>query len=695
MNSSWSGTICRVRRRLMFGKAAATVMATAVPLTGCAGLVSPPAPTGTRSKITLVLAPWVFAGESPAEGAKLLYTVTEPFRTQYKVNITMSLLAQNVPALTTSIIAGQGPDVLQGCCTQFWALANTGVLLPLDGFVHRDNVDLSVFTAPEQQKVYTQNGHLLALNSQSDPVAMLVNLDLLNQLGLPYPTDTWTWKEATDLWQRCAGVVHGKNRYGSNIFSVDMSGAPSRFYLHGFGGDYVDPQNLSRCTADSTESLAALSWAADLLSRKVCATSGSFGSGQLATETRGSWYMPRDAMAYRGIKWRYYPQPTWPVRAATFDTLNFWSVSATTKQQDLAFELLKFVALSPHWQRGMMNIFLTLPTLKSLLPEWEAKILAVAPVLADKNIGVFTDALHSGIAVPGLLPQPQLQQGSQIIGQWFAKAVAGTASVQAAMRQATTQVNALENTAQMDVAYDTRLAAGLQGNGSLASPPTAGRGTPGSVAAKGLVEVNKGVFTIAGNGSSVLSGNDGCVFACMASTARTATFVCRIVSLSNVDCPQLPGECVAGLMARSDLSDDSVDVFVVVSGQNGVQAGMRAAVGQGVQVISQSELTTTTGAIGPMVLTKSNVSPHKNYLRRPLWLQMKRAGAIWTLSTSEDGVHWSKTTTKSLQMNNLPGCWIGLCVSAGNGSFGGKGTVQAVFDNISFTPNIFEQIGQA
>ena len=41
----------------------------------------------------------------------------------------------------------------------------------------------------------------------------------------------------------------------------------------------------------------------------------------------------------------------------------------------------------------------------------------------------------------------------------------------------------------------------------------------------------------------------------------------------------------------------------------------------------------------------------------------------------------------------MGGAWIGLFATSHNGDFGGKGTIKATFDNVSFPVNAVCQIG--
>jgi multiple sugar transport system substrate-binding protein len=432
---------------------AAVVGAAAVGTSGCGVLGSPARqaarPATAQPQVVLQLAAWAYAGEPLNVGAELLYQITEPFRRAHpgvEVRV-LPALAGAWGSVVPAVIAGTAPDVLQDWDAGLWQYLNSELVLPLDGYVRRDNVDLGQFNARQLATYYDAKGALIALPAQTDPVATAVNLSLLDDLGLPYPEDGWTAEEAARLWRAVAGSVQGKRRYGGLIYRSSAS-SPDDFYLQGIGGSYVDPKDRTRTSVAAEPSLRALAWCLDLLTTNVCTWRGDpvqpLKTGQVACLADGSWNIPLQAVNWTGFKWRYFPMPRWPVRAATFCTTNFWAIPATCRQPDLAWELLRYVATSPEWQRGMMSIFLTIASIKPLLEEWQSRVLAVAPALADKNVGAFAQAVRNDEAYPTPPFARATAQAYALISQQWNLALGQKADLRTAMQQAAMQVDALE-----------------------------------------------------------------------------------------------------------------------------------------------------------------------------------------------------------------------------------------------------------
>ena len=445
-----------VRRREVLrdlGLASATAVVAGTYLAGCGPQKAPP-PTANAPKITLTLAPWAYAGEPLAEGAALLLQACQPFLDKNPgIALKMDVgIVGNPGALVPAIIAGSAPDVLQDW--NFFSYISQGLLVPLEQYSRRDNMSLQAFNQGQLEEYYDLQGNLIALPAQSDPVANAVNLSILDELGLPYPSETWTWTEAELLWRAVAGTtLHGRRQYGSNLTNCCQAVPFGRFYLLGFGGDFADPANHGRCVVGNAGSVAAVNWMATLIHDKVCALGGDpygdyfaqFPKGGLLTTVVGSWDMLQHAVHWGNtFKWRYYAMPKWPVRAATACTSNFWAIPSTCKNVDAAWELLKYVAWSPDWQRSMMKLFLTVPSVQTLWSEWETFVGQVAPPLKDKNIGAFSQLAQRNEMFADQVFSYATPASYGIIGKWWQMVVDRKVDAQGGMTQAQDQVNALQ-----------------------------------------------------------------------------------------------------------------------------------------------------------------------------------------------------------------------------------------------------------
>ena len=86
------------------------------------------------------------------------------------------------------------------------------------------------------------------------------------------------------------------------------------------------------------------------------------------------------------------PQPRWPTGTSAYAGNDYYAVSRTTKQPDLAAAFAIWLTTSPEWQRSLMGLQLVVPPSSALWTEWAQVVKAVAPPLQGKNVGAFTVA---------------------------------------------------------------------------------------------------------------------------------------------------------------------------------------------------------------------------------------------------------------------------------------------------------------
>jgi hypothetical protein len=309
---------------------------------------------------------------------------------------------------------------------------------------------------------------------------------------------------------------------------------------------------------------------------------------------------------------------------------------------------------------------------------------------------VGTDGVRLGQAYPTGPFAYASQQAYGILSNWWNKVLARQMSVQEAMSQGARQVNAflteqrylVKSAGSFEATYARLKQVPLGENypapsvGGLGLPPSPGRD---------LVQYRSGAWTLVGSGWDVWNYSDNCAFAGIAFTGSEGEFTCRVVALENVSCPYISPWAKFGLMARGDLSDDAADVTIEGTGANGTGIQLRFAPNL-YPTASGFGAASAGGVLGANDITLPNTKPAANYIKRPFWLRMQRKGLTWYFYTSWDGSHWNSLGNYTADMG---GCWVGLFVSSGNFAFNGKGAIRVTFDNVSFTPNVFFQIGTA
>ena len=590
-------------------------------------------------------------------------------------------------------LAGSAEDVITGCCGDWYTFLNAGAFRPLAPFIKQDNVDLSVFSPGHLAGLTTAEQGVLALPEYDGPQVVAVNLTMLDQLGLKAPSENWDYLEAEKLWRAIAGT-----RNGQWVEGINLTRFPNKPWISAaWGANYGDATHTV-CELDSPKNLAAYEWFMPLVLAKVVnGSGGGMSKGQTAMKTQAGWDIEGDLLGWTGLNWRYWPMPAFPAGPSTFINNDFYAINAYSRNPpDLVWSIYKFIVLDPGFQQLLWRTTFITPNRIDLWPEWEHMLKTIAPPLRGKNIEAMAASVSFGHSHFFWKYQDPTAEG--IVSNWFTQIMAQKVSVQEGLRQATQQVNALESAsgaaAAKEAAYATQASAQISavtsGKTAAFTPPSkTGAGSPPTAAGK-LITVAAGTYTLLGDGADLTGTSDNGVFACLPSTADKASFVARLDSLANVNCPHLSQWAKVGLMARGDLSNDAPYIAVLVSGGNGIQLQSRpvalaSTVGTGLTGTGQTATD----------LTLPNTKPAANYVKKPVWLKLVRDVTSWTAYTSLDGTTWVQAGEPiSLTM---AGAWVGVVATSHNSSTGFKPgqEIKAVFGGLNFKPDTFVQLGTA
>jgi hypothetical protein len=592
-------------------------------------------------------------------------------------------------------LAGSPEDVITGCCGDWYTFLNANAFRPLDAFIKQDNLDLTVFSPGHLAGLTTAEQGVLALPEYDGPQVVAVNLGMLDQLGLKAPSEQWDYLEAEALWRNLAGTRNGQWVQGMNFTRF-----PDPWAVAAWGGSYGNATHTV-CELDSPKALAAFEWFYPLIWSKVVggagSPGGSFAKGTAAMKTQAGWDIESDLLGWRGMNWRYYPMPAYPAGPSTFINNDFYAINAYSKNPpELVWSIFKFVVLDRGFQQLLWRTTFITPNQVPLWPDWQEMLQRVAPPLRDANIGAMAASVNFGHSHFFWKYQDPTAEG--IVSNYFNEIYAQKLSIQEGLRLATAQVNALQSASAVayakEQAYATaagaEIAAVTSGRAHAFAPPSRTGAGRAPVPAAGLVRVAAGTYTLLGDGADLWGDSDNGVFAAVASTADKGMFVARLDSIANVNCPHLSQWAKIGLMARGDLSDDAPYIAVLVTGGNGVQVQTRAAaldntLGTGGTAPSQSAAT----------LTLPNTKPAANYLKKPVWLKLVRDISTWTAYTSPDGKSW--TAAGAPVTLTMAGAWVGVFATSHNSSTGFKPgeQIRVAFDQLSFTPSTFVQLGTA
>ncbi len=480
--------LCLGRRRWLGIAAAGAVAAVA----GC-GPLGAARPKTAATKIVLDAILDIPASDnlgSLSERNRLYAQVLADFESAHR-GITVRVLPYTSTAIiAASIIGGTGPDVFADAAPSYAEYVGQNLLLRLDDYFTRDNINPAIWSSSVMDALKTGNG-TYAVSRGLDAYLFALNLTLLDTLGVAYPSTDWTHTEFAALAKAIVSTSNGKHRYG-----VSFQGGPAGFLetaaqvVAGFGGAVTNGTRTAQ-TLSSPASLAGMEWLLqDLLLPAVGVETQ--GSANLYGQTVGIQEIQQvqllsDYQQWQNtFNWVLYPPPVYPRGRFGGAAANYWAISGTTKHPEESWSLLRWMSTQDAYQRFLMKTFLFPPPLNALLPEWEATAEAVAPGLKNRGLRWFTQSGDNGWgqAEPWFL-YANAQALTVDSGLWQ-KILKGALSAQAGLAQADQQVNAAiqASVGEMpslasEVAAYQKHSARLKQMFAAASGPT----TPGSAGA--------------------------------------------------------------------------------------------------------------------------------------------------------------------------------------------------------------------
>ena len=393
----------------------------------------------------------------------LLHDAMQPFLAQNPgVDVQLFSNQGYQSATETAMLAGAGPDVFSD-----WVMppfVKVGQMLDMEPLVKRDNMDLSGFPQGEmgffkEAGLFsdTNPGGLYAVPAYLHTEAYAVNLSVLDGLGITYPEPGWTIAAWIGLWESVTNRSPDpkKKRVGTDEArsGYDYGGGMiTPYILWGYGGEYVDPSDPTRCYLDSPGSIACgeqmyrLHW-------EGVSGQGNFAQGSLVSthDTCTCGHQVTEAQSWQGFKWDYFQDPVWPVRKSAYAASDFYGIWSGTKYPEQAWDLMKWLAFGPDWQRMVMRTALAGPNQAGLWEEWVTLLRQVAPPLAHKNLEAFAAPVVAQEPYFGHVFRYNDDQAKTIIGKYGGLLDSQKMGVRDAFTQAAQQINALQKAgAEMD-----------------------------------------------------------------------------------------------------------------------------------------------------------------------------------------------------------------------------------------------------
>jgi multiple sugar transport system substrate-binding protein len=205
-------------------------------------------------------------------------------------------------------------------------------------------------------EAYSWDGVLLGMPVMGSNVYLIgYNKDVFDEAGVEYPKRYWTWYECLETAKKVTLDRDGDGDpevWGLTFNVIN----PSRLlpYLWSWGADFYNYPELSKCTLNSPEAVAALEFALSWIREHNVSPPPEMGASELgisfdaglvamADVGSGSWVDPKDPSQFRwGFNWGLTDFPK-DVATRTLIHSNGMSIARTSKQRDEAWELLQFL----------------------------------------------------------------------------------------------------------------------------------------------------------------------------------------------------------------------------------------------------------------------------------------------------------------------------------------------------------------
>jgi multiple sugar transport system substrate-binding protein len=281
--------------------------------------------------------------------------------------------------------------------TMFAREYEKGNVVILNDMIKDNNFDISVYGDAMEQLTY--DGNVGALPYRSDSWILIYNKDLFDAAGEPYPTNDMTWPEYREVAKRMTSGSGNNKIWGTYLHTWS-----SIYRLPGQAdlttGDIVtaDYSELKRAFQLITDIQLVDGSAQDFATNKALGShyTGMFWSGNVAMFYMGTWNLGQNVNAMKEgnltFDWGIAQVPQWPGKDdACLGLITGAAISPTSKNPDLAFELLTYICGEP----GAISLA-SHGTVPALMNDKIAAAFGNIPELPD-NVG---EGLKLGRVIP-------------------------------------------------------------------------------------------------------------------------------------------------------------------------------------------------------------------------------------------------------------------------------------------------------
>ena len=367
--------------------------------------------------------------------------------------------------LTVLISGGQPSDLVMPAGLYGISLfVDQDIRLDLGPLLKRDGLTLNDFIEPTVPATQVPNfygkdsGSVIGIPVGVHDHALVYNAALFDKAGVPAPPTSWqddSWKLQTSFLDAAKALTKDKKGRGTGDAGFD----PKNIALYGLGhffretifydfGGHLYDQASRKAQFDATGSIEGIQFAADLVNKyhvqpsqtQVAALGAGGGKGN---EEQFAWRAGKLAMIDMctcdirspfgtGVPFPYKTaaMPAGPARRFGFLNLDVGALVKASKNQDVAWEVLKYFSFDPAAERKLsFDSYAAIPPLKQNEEAFPTGIKATTPSVEPQ---VWLDGL------PSSSPEneawfPAFAEVNDLVGKTFDEIVGGQSTAAAAM----------------------------------------------------------------------------------------------------------------------------------------------------------------------------------------------------------------------------------------------------------------------
>ena len=384
-----------------------------------------------EEQVTLTFSFWDTNQEPGMRAIAEAYMAEHP---NVNIEITVTPWGEYWTKLEASALGGALPDVFWMHSNQFYKYVSAGTLMNLDSL----NYDYTPY--PEGiTALYTYEGSHYAIPKDYDTIALVYNKEIVDNAGVAYPDDTWTWDTLLEVAKKLTNPEAGIYGFGA---PNDTQSGYLNFLYQNEGFAFED----GKSGYDQPETQEAIQFWVDLM--KVEGVSPSLESfvdmgvddqmqaGKLAMCFTGSWNMS----AYTSnelINGKFdlcvLPSGRDGTRASIYNGLGY-AVAANSANPEVAMDFAAFCGSEEANKLAGEN--------KAAIPAYAGTEHYFTDLFTDINIACYTEMIEYGVQFP-FSPNKSLWEGTET--ELMTAAYHGEITVQEACQQLHDTITEIES----------------------------------------------------------------------------------------------------------------------------------------------------------------------------------------------------------------------------------------------------------